>query len=415
MNTHNFFRAVWLLLLGSLLLITVGAAGAQENNSLTLSEGVINEALRANIQNPDNDLSIDLQPGQIVVNLSITGQRGNTTTFALTLVPSVNPDGQLDFEATRLTLNGNEIQLNEANRAVDEARGALGDYLALQTEGGQLQRVTVTDSSLMLEWRGENPNTPIITINDNLFSLTFTESRINGMQWVTTPDTPNVQAINVDLQPGKAVVNITRTIEPANVAVELIPRTVNGKVTWQVNAVADPQVSAALSLLTVWRAYVDGAYNDGSLISVEITDSAMTFTWDLTDFNYETPSDPTVTIVLNEAEVNAALATFTTEDIVQLTVDMQIGRVVVNAVGLTNVDQPYSAAAVLVPEIVGGNLRWTLESLTYNGNVIEGGELRANTQSADELLVELNQYRSAAQVTDVQITDTDMTITVRPR
>ena len=84
-------------------------------SSLTLSEMTINEALRELNTNPDNNLTIDLQPGQIVINLVATGQNGNVNTFGLTLVPFVNELSQLDLEATLFTINELEFPLNNNN------------------------------------------------------------------------------------------------------------------------------------------------------------------------------------------------------------------------------------------------------------------------------------------------------------
>ena len=163
-------------------------------NTLSLSEAQINQALRENNQNAANDLSIDLQPGQFVVNLVATGPQGNTNRLGLTLVPAVVA-GRLDINATRLTIN--EIQLNlNNNPAANAATGAINDYLTEQTEGGQIQNIAITEDVLQISWHNPDPNGPIVTIQDHLFSLTFTEAAINNMPSVTNPTGPNVSAID---------------------------------------------------------------------------------------------------------------------------------------------------------------------------------------------------------------------------
>ncbi|NDJ59858.1 MAG: hypothetical protein GYB67_01965 [Chloroflexi bacterium] len=416
LRTVTINRIIALLLAGAML-IPVMSAAAQDSlqpHSLTLSEAEINEALRAGSQDPNSSLTIDFQPGQMVINLDVTGQRGNTTRFGLTVVPAVE-NGQLRLNPTRLTINTLEINLNNNNnRAVTNATGTVEGYLAQQTGGGQVESVSITDDQMTLAWVNSNPDDPIIAIRDSRFSLTYTEAAINRMGWVTNPGDPNTTAINVDLQPGQAVVHTTRSAAPASVSYSIIPTMVNGRVTWRVSASADAGGSAANTLATIWGAYFNALYNDGGLTEAVITDNTITFTWDLTAPNAQ-PGNAVVTYTVDEGEVNGALAAFETEDVTDLSVDMQPGRITLNAAGVNAAGTPYTAAVSLRPVLTNGRLTWTAESVTFNGLVLDAAALQAGNQAAAALVGGLDGNQRGATITDVQITDSTLSVTVRYR
>lgn len=401
-------------LISSLMLLPVGAAHAQDgsgSSSLRLSESAINTGIRANNTDPNNDLSIDLQPGQIVVNLASTGQGGNVTRFGLTLVPSVTAGGRLDLQATRLTINELELDLNNSNPAVNRTAGGINDYLSEQVGGGQITAVTVTDSDLTIEWRSGSPDDPIITLQDNLLSLTFSEASINRLPWVIAPNNPSVNSITVDLQPGQAVINTTQNVEPANVSYTLTPTIINGRVSWQIDATADIEGTLTSAVATVWRAYFEGTYCQDGLIEASITDNAVTFTWDL---NANAPAtqegEPVVTYTIAEAEVNAAFAAYTNAELQALAVDMQPGQVLLRAVGVGSAGNAYDVAMVLIPSLNNGKVTWTTQSVTLNGVTFNTAAQQLTAAITDGL-----DNSTSATVTSFQVTDTEMTFTVRYR
>ncbi|MEL6271769.1 MAG: hypothetical protein AAFR22_18320, partial [Chloroflexota bacterium] len=76
---HQMNRIVLVVVAAALLVpvLTVGAQSENPVSTLTLTESEINTVLRSYSQNQDSDLSVDFRPGQLVVNLVVTGQRGN--------------------------------------------------------------------------------------------------------------------------------------------------------------------------------------------------------------------------------------------------------------------------------------------------------------------------------------------------
>lgn len=412
--------SIFVLLITSMMLTLATSISAQSPgvSTLTISESFINEAIQANNQNPDADLSLDLQPGQIVVELVTTGRNGNTTVFTLTLVPSVTPDGKLDFEATKLTINDLEIPLNNNNnnQAIDAASDAVGGFLNEQTDGGQIQSITVAEDRISVEWINNDPNAPTVTIRDTLFSLTFTEENINQMDWVTNPSDPTVTGIYVDLQQGQGVINITRSVEPTAVSYVIIPTVVNGFVTWQVNAQADTEGSVVSSLLTIWRGFFGGVYGDNSMTNAVVTDNTVTFTWDLTDIENAERTDSIVTYTITEDEVNAAFAAFITDELTALSVDMQPGRLIVNASGVNESGVSYTASLTLLPVLSGGQVTWEVESFSINGFVVDNNKLQASNNATSAITQGLNStQRGSGTVTDFEINDTMITFTVHYR
>lgn len=395
------------------VLSSVVIAQEQPVNSLTLSEGAINELLQANNTNPNNKLSVDFQIGQLVINLSSTGPRGNTTTFTLVLVPSVNANGKLELDATSLTLNNLVIPINN-NPAVNSTTDTLNQYLSGQTDNGLIQDVTVTDDRLVVRWLNNDPNAPTVAIRDTLLSLTYSEASLNLMPWVANPTGANVNDIQIDLQPDVAVINVNRTIEPTLISYEIAPIVVNERVAWQISAQADLETSLAQTLNTIWRAYYGGILGEGSMIDAKVTDDKITLTWDLSNQIQQT--DPTATYTLTETEVNDALKAFTNETVSNLFVDMQPEQLLITASGPGNNGQPYAVTVALVPTFENGRITWSIDSMTYNSIVIDRSHLAANSQVTDTLTRELDSSnRQSARVTDFTMTDTEMSMTVNYR
>lgn len=416
MNRLRKFTVRGVLLLFCLL-VFLGISTAQENSpvsTLTLSEDLINTMLRSGIQNEGNDFFVDLQPGQIMLNLVITGQRGNTNEATLTLVPAVS-GGELNFDATEFTLNGTAFPINNDNNAVNAASDNIGSFLDQQTRGGQVQSILVAEDRISLEWRSNNPSDPAITIRDELVSLTFTESSINGMPWVTNPEGDYVTAIGVDLQDGQAVINVSRSIEPMAVSYIIKPTVINGYVAWQVKVDVGTQAALANSLLTLWRAYFGRVYGDASLTNAVVANDTVTFTWDLSRFDGEPQAEPIVTYTIDESEVNTAFAEFLPDGVTALSVDMQPTGLVINATGVGVSGNPYSASLRLIPQLSSGRITWQAESLTTNDATLDAAALRAESGVTRPLTQGLNPQQNNAFITDFQMTDTQISVTVEYR
>ncbi|GEM_PF-4578907 len=393
-------------------LIPTVAQDTSSSSSIILSEANINDLLRSGQQQDGNDFFLDFQPGQIVVNLVVTGEQGNITEFGLTLVPFVSPQKTLEFDATLLTINEIEIPINN-NSVVDDITQSVGDSIVQETRDGAIESVVVSNDQVRLTWINDDPNAPTLSIVDDLWSLTFTEASINAMDWVITPTGPNVSDLSIDLQQGQVVITVNRTIEPTTVNYVVIPTAVNDRVAWQVDIQSDFEASVANTLSTVWRAYFTGIYGEGSMKNAIVTDNTITFTWDIDALENAERDNTVVTYTVNEAEMNAVLAEFTTSNLLAISVDIQPERVILNAVGIDQQGNQYIGAISLLPNLTNGNLNWTLEALSVNGIVLEGNAVSTGNNVTRMMTNGVNGVGHNPVVTNYSLSDTEMTITVQ--
>ncbi len=119
-------------------------------------------------------------------------------------------------------------------------------------------------------------------------TVTLSESDINSSYRVTNPRNRTISGVNVDLQPGQAVITATFTtpkVSSIPVSVTLVPSLSNGRVTWTVSAATANGQAASADLLTQinaaisssWRNYWKGKVT-GKVTSFTISDSSVTWT-----------------------------------------------------------------------------------------------------------------------------------------
>lgn len=120
-------------------------------------------------------------------------------------------------------------------------------------------------------------------------SVSVSESDINSSFRVTNPALRQVSNLNVNLQPGQAVVSATFTFRQggsADASVTLVPSVSNGRVIWTATAASINGQSVSQDLLnqinasvsSSWRRYIKGKLPTGRIASVEVTEDAITFT-----------------------------------------------------------------------------------------------------------------------------------------
>lgn len=119
-------------------------------------------------------------------------------------------------------------------------------------------------------------------------TVTLSESDINSSYRVTNPRNRTISGVNVDLQPGQAVITATFTtpkVSSIPVSVTLVPTLSNGRVTWTVSAATANGQAASADLLTQinaaisssWRNYWKGKIT-GKVTAFSISDSSVTWT-----------------------------------------------------------------------------------------------------------------------------------------
>lgn len=426
----RFVRAMSILFVLLLAVSSAGTVAAQEDDSpydsLTLTETFLNEILQDILAQsvpaqPNTDLSfvIDLSPGEVVLVASSTGPGGNTLDVSLTLVPSV-ANGTLQWEATDLLLNNFPIDISQANGvdtgAVDSLDAIMGDQA-----GGEVVSFDVTDTEARMVWVREEPEGPVTNVVDNLISMTFTEAKINGYDWMVNPTDPNVVASTLDLQPGQGVFTVDYDYGNQNTArgtYTLIPTMNKGLVTWRVIADLDgANDSPAAAVITTWNAFFDQFYASVAMVDALITDNAVTFTWDMLQFDNEAQQVATdVTYEVTEAEITEELANILGDSVTAFVVDFRPGEVVI-AWGSPMPDgSTLNFALGLAPSLVGGTVEWDLTTLTINGQAVNE-PVRSNPVDTfnNALTTGATGWTSSTEVISLDINDDRIQVVVRYR
>jgi len=117
-------------------------------------------------------------------------------------------------------------------------------------------------------------------------TVTITETQINAAYRITNPWRRSVTNVQVDLQPGQAVVSATYTQprrDPVQVVATFVPTVNNGRVYWSVTeATADGQPASQelinqinAVIASSWRNYIRRQLGTGRISDIEITGSAV--------------------------------------------------------------------------------------------------------------------------------------------
>lgn len=133
------------------------AASAQRQRSLTITEEQINNSFA--VTNPVarrwSNVSIDLQPGQAVVNGTLTLRRPtgvNVTTYTVSSVwtPTIL-NGRLYWTLVSATANGQPASAELTQQINNSIASSWRTYFRSQTTGS-LTSIVITDSDMTLTW-----------------------------------------------------------------------------------------------------------------------------------------------------------------------------------------------------------------------------------------------------------------------
>lgn len=123
----------------------------------------------------------------------------------------------------------------------------------------------------------------------------------------------------------------------------------------------------------------------------------------------------TRTKTLTESTINASYHVTNPKprQISEMSVDLQPGQVVFNFVWTTRAKKASPVVATLTPSVTDGKVTWTLTSMTVNGEPISADlQTQINTRISSSWAKYIRGKAGAATVTDLTITDTDITWTV---
>ncbi|NDJ78805.1 MAG: hypothetical protein GYB65_21350 [Chloroflexi bacterium] len=409
----QWVMAVLMVMAVSLALVPAAHAQDDPYDSLTLTEGFINAAL-AEATTPGEGLTglyVDLQPGQVILTATITGQQGNPLNIGLTMAPFIS-GGTIDWNATTLTINDFPIDLTTraGQDSSQEAVSGLDDLVTSGTDGSPLTGLTVTDNALTLSWQRTNPSDPAVDIVDNDVSLTITEAYANT---VLAADTPGMQ---VDFQPGQMTMtmNSVDPNAPGVTTVTFQPVIANGSITWNIVALTTDGVAVDAAqlqqnnLASAWRMFFTGMYEAGQLSDITFTETTKTLTWDgdLAEGNLGAFSSGGGTAEWTEAYINSTFGV-TSSQYSDLYIDLQPGQVVMSA-NVTGDSGTVPETITFVPVVENGVIRWVITSLTINGQPLDEATIDSLNDTA--LTSWTNIIWQSARYTITSVTITDDTI-----
>lgn len=146
--------------LSVLLLITAfaaialpAAAQSDGGKSKTITEETINDSYK--VSNPwrrsVTDLSVDLQPDQIVVSATITFRRGATYDTATTLIPTVT-NGRVTWSVEEALIDGEPASDDLLTQINDSIASSWANYVKTNGPSGRITAVDITDDALTITY-----------------------------------------------------------------------------------------------------------------------------------------------------------------------------------------------------------------------------------------------------------------------
>ncbi|MFW5690937.1 MAG: hypothetical protein ACOCXZ_00435 [Chloroflexota bacterium] len=292
------------LMLLALLAVLALPAFAQTGSTTEASTRVftaeqINESFRlqASPRLRFSDESVDLQPGQVVVNATLTLRRGEPMAVTSTYVPSVSEGDVLwvlvaasvdDADASDAVVDAiNEVIANSWRR-----------YFRQQLDRFSVSAIVIDDNAITVTGTrnprpDDRPLDDYVDVVDGVATLVLTEQQINDTYRVTNPRGSRIDSLLVDLQPGQAVIyatlTLTRIDERYDVLVIAVPVISDGSLTWTTTGAAVNGETLPTEVLTQidnilaqsWRRYIKVQYGSGTVTDVVITDDLLTITYEL--------------------------------------------------------------------------------------------------------------------------------------
>jgi hypothetical protein len=122
----------------------------------------------------------------------------------------------------------------------------------------------------------------------------------------------------------------------------------------------------------------------------------------------------TNTRTITEAEINASywVTNPTNRAVTNRSVDLQSGKVVVNATITRRGKDPVQAVTTYVPTITNGRVYWSVTARTHNGQAVPADVLaQINAHISASWRNFFRQKAGAGRITSIVISDTTITIT----
>ena len=278
----------FIVLLAVLLAAVAVIPAMAQAITVTLTESQINSGWRVttSVRLRVSDVSVDSQPGQAVINATLTPRRGGSYTAQLIASPTVS-NGAVTWTALSATVDGQAAsgdQITQINTALlDSWRNYIKTNIGQRT----VTAVTITADAITYTISGGTAG-GTVTVDTSSVTATLTESTINSSWRIVTSTRLRVSNVSVDLQPNQAVITGTLTLNSGtvyNVQLVTTPTVSGGKVTWTVlSATVNGQVATSTQLtqintaiLNSWTNYISTQYGPKTVTAVTITDTDITY------------------------------------------------------------------------------------------------------------------------------------------
>lgn len=261
--------------------------------------------------------------------------------------------------------------------------------------------------------------------NDNLHSITWTESFINTA--IQADQTSTTDVFSVDLQPGQVVLRLDGVgQQPYSITLTLAPSVQNGQAEWPATSLTlnDFEIdlqqfeqSGGDQVADTFKGFVeDQNPAAGTLQSITVTDTAISLF--IVPGN---PNDPTIDVVDNdlsltftEAAINSYPSITNPNDprFSNVSVDFQNNAVVLNGTYTPIGGTPQGAQVTFVPLVNNGTATWTVSAMVIDGQSKTATEI---TQMNDSLVLAwrafFTQTYQTGNLTSIIITDNAATVT----
>lgn len=278
----------FIVLLAVLLAAVAVIPAMAQATTVTLTESQINSGWRVttSVRLRVSDVSVDLQPGQAVINATLTPRRGGAYTAQLIASLTVS-NGAVTWTALSATVDGQVAsgdQITQINTALlDSWRNYIKTNIGQRT----VTAVTITADAITYTISGGTVG-GTVTVDTSSVTATLTESTINSSWRIVTSTRLRVSNVSVDLQPNQAVITGTLTLNSGtvyNVQLVTTPTVSGGKVTWTVlSATVNGEAATSTQLtqintaiLNSWTNYISTQYGPKTVTAVTITDTDITY------------------------------------------------------------------------------------------------------------------------------------------
>lgn len=150
----RMFRSI-LIVLSVVVVLVVSAlpAFAQETHTVTVTEDQINESYRVTnpIRRSLSNVSIDLQPGQVVQTATYTRRGHEPVELTTTFVPSIS-NGRIYWSVSSVTADGEAISedlLNQINASIESSWRR---YFREQAKPGRVTGIDISDTEVVVTY-----------------------------------------------------------------------------------------------------------------------------------------------------------------------------------------------------------------------------------------------------------------------